>query len=115
MAPDFIVILGSSLVTLGVFSSNQMFPIYNRPLVFAGAFGNLFFGIVLTTIVFGGMALVVWSFLHISWYINLLLIFLSVFGFSLWYNFLPSFLRESAFGPLIAAVGLIILNCVAWF
>ena len=114
MAPQLIIILASCFITLGVYSSNSMFPVYKRPLIFRTRFGDLMFFIIVTIVAVGGVALVIWSFLHIPWYIDIFLIIGSMLGFSLWYGFLPAFLRESALGPIVAAIGLLVLNCFAW-
>ena len=61
------------------------------------------------------VSLVIWSFKEVTWYINILVIVGSVAVFSYVYNFLPMILRESALGPILAFVGLLVLHYIVWF
>jgi hypothetical protein len=112
MRAELIVVLGTCLVSLGVFSANPMFPIYNRPKIFRGGWGAPFFAIVTTGITLSALLLLVWSFKEVTWYINILVIIGSITVFSYVYGFLPIILRESAFGPLLAFLGLLVLQYV---
>jgi hypothetical protein len=115
MRAELIVFLGTCLVSLGVFSANPMFPIYNRPAIFRGGWGAPFFALITMGIMLGAISLLIWSFKEVTWYINILVIAGSVAVFSFVYGLLPSILRESAFGPLLAFGGLLVLHYIAWF
>lgn len=115
MYAELIVATGVFFSCLGVMSAEPMFPLINRPVIFRGKWGEWFFTLVTALIFLGALSLLIWSFLNVTWYVNLLVLvgsfLLSAFAIQL----LPPFLIHSAFGPSIAAVGLIALHHLAWF
>lgn len=113
MKAEVIIIVGTLLTLLGVNTSNVMFPYYNRPKIFRGKWGNLFFFVINTGIILGTMSLLIWSFKEVTWYISVFLIFGCVLFFSLIFHFLPIFLR-SALGPIFSSLGLLILHYIMW-
>lgn len=115
MRAELIVFLSACLVSLGVFSSNPMFTISNRPAIFRGGWGAPFFGLVIMGIMLGTVSLAIWSFKEVIWYINILVIVGSIAVFSYVYSLLPTMLRESALGPILAFIGLLVLHYIVWF
>jgi hypothetical protein len=115
LRPELIVFLAVWLCFLGVYSAAPMFPAFNRPVLFRSRRGELLFFAVNTTVIIASLSLLLWSFLHITWYIDLLLIVGSGAIFSGVYRFLPPILTCSAFGPIVSALGLLFLHNFAWF
>lgn len=114
MKAEWLVILSSCCWALGMYTVRPILPIYNRPEIYRGTWGTLFFTIVTAGITFGSISLLIWSFLNVKWYITILLVIGSLFVFALLYRFIPLIIRESAFGSIIAFVGFVILNYAAW-
>jgi len=115
MRPEFVIALTVFLFVVGTASAQPMFSRLNRPNVFRSGLGEFVFFLVTSAFWIFGFSLAVWSFSKITWYINVPVIIGSFIASSLLFHFLPVILRESAFGPLISAVGLILLNSWAWF
>ena len=67
------------------------------------------------SILIGGGSLLIWSFLNVTWYINILLIAGSVAVFVFAYPLLPIVLTGSAVGSIVSAIALLFLSNWAWF
>ena len=114
MAPELIVMLGFCLASLGVFSANPMFPIYNRPKIFRGAWGEPFFALLTFITMISTASLFVWGFMKVIWYINILIVVGSVVVFSWIYQLLPLLFSQSAIAVIVSAVGLLIIDYLIW-
>lgn len=115
MRAELVVFLATVCACLGVYTTNPMFPMHNRPEVFRGTRGDLFFTGVVFSILIAGGSLLVWSFLAITWYVNLLLIVGSMAVFAVAYPLLPMMLTRTAIGSIVSAVALVFLSHWAWF
>jgi hypothetical protein len=115
MRPELIVFLAVVFSCLGVYTTNPMFPRSNRPEVFRGKWGETFFTGIVFSILIGGGSLLIWSFLNVTWYINILLIAGSLAVFMYVYPFFPIVLTGTAVGSIISAIALLFLSNWAWF
>ena len=93
---------------------------YNRPLLFTAM--GLFLGealllVMQVVITVGGISLAVWGIIYADWYIVLI----AFVTFLVFVKALPSvsplaiMYLSSAFGPMVCAVGIIILHFFTWF
>lgn len=114
MQPEIVIVVAACLCCLGVLSAEPMFPISNRPEIFRGS-GQILFAAVNFAITVSSLSLLIWSFTKITWYVNIGLIVGALFGAAIVFQFLPAILRESAIGPFVSAIGLIVLHNWAWF
>lgn len=114
MKPELVISLGTTLVAFGVSTLNPMFPTYNRPRIFRGKWGELLFFFIATFYFIGAISLLIWSFMNISWYVNILVIAGTLTLFSFLFNLIPSVIRMTAIGPIIAFWGLLIMHYVLW-
>ena len=61
MRPELIVFLAVIFSCLGVYTTNPMFPVSNRPQVLRGKWGGTFFIGIMSSILIGGASLLIWS------------------------------------------------------
>jgi hypothetical protein len=115
VAPELILILTVFLFVFGVHSTTKCIPILDRPGLFLGRWGEGFFLAVCLSIPLLTLSLVVWSFIQITWYVNIMLLIGTAVVASIALYFLPVILVFSALGPIISTIGLIILHNIAWF
>ncbi len=87
---------------------------WNRPELFRGKAGELLFGVANLLVIFGSISLIVWSFMHVTWYVAAGLMIAGVVVGRVAVSVLP-FVFMSALGPLLAAGGIIVLHYIAWF
>lgn len=113
--PELLVMICCCFATLGVQSANPMFDRFNRPVLFRGRYGEHLFAFICLITVLSSISTLIWSFASITWYINILLIAGSVSIFDYISNFLPPTLTQSAVGPIVAAIGLLIAQYLMWF
>jgi hypothetical protein len=113
MRPELIVFLAVIFSCLGVHTTNPMFPVSNRPQVLRGKWGETFFIGIMSSILTGGASLLIWSFINVTWYVNILLIVGSLAVFV--YPLLPIVLTGSAVGSIVSAIALLFLSNWAWF
>ena len=116
MQPEVTISIGVFLGVVGVMSAQPMFSILNRPNLFRGKWGEIFFFVVTSAVWFFGLSLVVWSFTKVTWYINIpLLIGAFILSGVIIYPLLPGFLRATAVGPIFSGIGLAVLHNWTWF
>lgn len=112
--PEIIVITGSFASYMSARSTNPMFAEYNRPLIFSGKWGVPFFFALTALIFILSLSLLVWSFIEITWYVNICLIIGALSLSTYIYRFIPNFITGSALGPILSVILLDFLNYLAW-
>ena len=115
MRAELIVALGVFLAWLGMYSIGDMVPRINRPRIFRGKWGEGAFGGMALSVAIFSVSMLVWSFLHIAWYINVPILIGALVVSILAVKFLPIIFVDSVLAPITAAFGLAILHYIAWF
>jgi len=115
MSPTVLLILASYFIALYIVALTPMQPIYNRPQMFWGARGQKQFFWLQTGLIIFTLSILLWSLITQGFFVAL------VFGAGTYFigpivvtRTSPTFLKNSAFGPLISFIVLAILNYVAW-
>lgn len=93
---------------------NPMFPDYNRPGIFSGKWGNAFFMGLGFWLMVLPLILLIWSFINITWYINVFLIAGSFAVTDICLRLFRNILLSTAFSPILSFIVLAILNAIAW-
>ena len=115
MRPELLVALAVFFSYMGASTASPMFSQDNCPKFFSGSGGQGLFMAVNSVIVLGSLSLLVWSFLHVSWYINVLILLGAMALTQSILRVLPTKFVRSAAAPVCAAVALCVLHRAAWF
>ena len=110
MRPELIVAVGVFLACLGVTTATPMFPAFNRPAVFRGKWGESAFMVTNLVLVAGTIGTILYSFINLTWYVSILLLVGALVVSSFIIQFVPAAIRQSAAGPIIAALGFVALR-----
>src|SRR5712691_10420621 len=102
MRPELTPLLLGALAFIAASSATPMFERWNRPELFRGKGGELLFGVMNLLILGGSISLLVWSFMHVTWYVAAGLIIAGVVVGRVAIRALP-LVFMSALGPLLAA------------
>jgi|GEM_PF-5585147 len=115
MNPTLILFTASFFIALAVIALNPMFPAHNRPQIFWGPKGQLRFIFLTTAVVIWTLSLVLWSLLRVGLFSSFIFILGTIFIMPLIVaRVSPAVLTETAVGPIISAVVLLVLNYIAW-
>jgi len=121
MAPNMLASLGILLALLGaaaIATWNE--ATYKRPLLFTAM--GLFLGealllVLQVVIIVGGVSLAVWGIIYADWYIVVIafLISLAIVKSLPFLSPVAILYITSAVGPIVCAVGIIVLHFFTWF
>jgi hypothetical protein len=114
MNPEITPLLVGLFAYIGAASATPMFEPFNRPEIFRRGFGEALFGVLNLIIFIGSVSLIVWSFIHVTWYVAAGLLVAGVVAGTFACRIMPLFLM-SAMGPLIAGLAILSLHYLAWF
>lgn len=114
MKTEIVPLLVGFAFCVGALSVRPMLERFNRPAIFLGGWGESFFGALRLVIIPGSISLVVWSFIHVTWYVAAgLLVGGAVAGSFACRTFPLPFM--TALGPILSGAIIIVLHRLTWF
>jgi hypothetical protein len=113
MKPTIVPLLVGFAFSVGAFSAEPMIERFNRPAMFREKWGEAFFYALGFTTLTGSVSLVVWSFIHVTWYIAMGLLVTGGIAATLACRWLPIPFM-TALGPILAAMNILVLHYWAW-